>query len=365
MTSLELEDKSTIKHLDRDPNLFFNQMTIIYGPSKSGKSTLLFDIMHLLKDNIAHVFVIAPTNYANGAYNDYVAPQCIISGNDVGETVGFLNKFITRQIALTNIYNKVNDLKMLEKVFAKLIDTEQISRVNFINSRSESAINKVEESQKLNLLEKRNQKKRIEEIRDKSLKEIYKSSIARFKDYLTNNCQLSEDEQIIVKWLNICPFALLILDDCASRFKTWIKADASVLKQIFYEGRQYLISTIILSQHDKEFASELRGNAMCSIFANSQSATVNFSRASNGFSPDIKKQANMCIKAVFNATAKDGKSYKKLVYSNNLDEPFHIFEAELRPTFKMGGKIYWDIAEKIKESSKNSEKSNPLLLKYR
>jgi hypothetical protein len=360
-----LEDQSKLRWMDRDVNLFYNQMTIIYGKSKSGKTVVLMDIMHMLKDLIPNVFVICPTNYVNGQYNGIIPPPCILPGIDLNETADFLGKFVQRQNNLTNIYNKVNDKRNLEKLFEKLVDTDAINKAKFIVETSAKLIDRVQRHPEYNLLQKRDSIKKVESDRDVKLVSIYKTTITKFKEYL-GKLDLSKNETEILTFLELNPCGLLILDDYASKFKQLAKIDPTIIKTIFFEGRHSNITTIILSQTDKEFDSAYRINVMCSIFTENQSATLNFNRQSNGYPKDIKTRAGLCIKAVYGSDKSqdsNAKNHKKLAFINSGSDQFRVFQAEIRLDFRMGGEAIWKFSDKLKKQEK-TQKSNPLLEKY-
>jgi hypothetical protein len=153
------------------------------------------------------------------------------------------------------------------------------------------------------------------------------------------------------------------LDDCASRFKTWVKK-STIIKQIFYEFRHNGGTTIMTAQNDKEIDSEYRKNVMVSIFTDERSAVSNFTRGSNSFGKSTKAYAEKCIAATFAQAKNEPKHYKKLVHFNNSPDPFRYVQADLYDDFKVGSKAIWLLDQEADNHEEEEQKNNPLFEKY-
>jgi hypothetical protein len=363
---IEIDKNTKLYADDSDYRMFENRMTIIYGRSGSGKSTLLFDILYKLRDRIPHVYVISPTNAANKAFDDYIASQCIMSGTDTEKTIAFLQNFVTRQRDLTSLYNDANNIVFLKKVFDRLYDTDEAAKIDFLERLKQEKIAHESRSNR-NPSEKHKAEKQIEEYINEKIKIIYKSAIKRHKhvlDKLYAEGILSIEEKTVVRYLTLAPKGLIIFDDCASRFKGWIKQDKkNIIKQIFYEGRQYNISTIILTQSDKEFPPEFRDNAMCSLFTTGESIGIFFKRSSGGHTSEEKKKAESIAETVFN-NHKYSKLHMKILYSKHIDDSFRYFVARVHGPFQMGAQFYWELDKQYRKLEQERKKTNPIYTKY-
>lgn len=360
--AIVLTDGSRLEWLEKSYKIFLNKMTIIYGPSGSGKTTILNEIMYLLKPHIPHVWVISPTNFANKMFVGKVAPHCIKPGTDVTKTIQFLEKLLSHQRNVKNLYEMSNDIEILESIFKKIFDTRASSMVNQIRNDASRFIQITNGMRTLNIAERKVKILDIEKKRDNMLRRIYKACITKHKSSLDRDT-LTEQENVAIKFININPRCLLILDDCASRFKEWVKK-SSTIKQIFYEFRNYGGSTCITAQNDKEIDSEYRKNAMVNIFTDDQSAVSNFTRPSNSYSKHTKEKAMLCINAIYSQTSRV-KHYKKLVYFNNSSDPFRYTQADLYNDFRMGCSYDWLMSKKISEKNEESEEINPYFERYR
>ena len=53
----------SISQLDKDEKYFLNKYNFIWS-SNSGKSTIVMEILYLLKDHVPNIFVFSPTSEA-------------------------------------------------------------------------------------------------------------------------------------------------------------------------------------------------------------------------------------------------------------------------------------------------------------
>ena len=322
-----------LKPLDNDTSIYFKKMTVIYGGSKTGKTTIVKHILHLLKDMIPIIFIIAPTNSSNNAFTGLV-PDVMIKPTLDQE---WLESLWERQNNVVEVYKIVNNVNNLKSLFYKFGDPRFKKIENEIESLADEKIKKINDcptlespavldnfaggyntddsklsswysrdsnddgnnsSDAIDILEKKQRRIRILNLKEESLRKLYKKFIRNNKKRIESSSRLSDVDRIILKYLDLNPNILLLLDDCASQFKKWYKK-CNVIKKLFYEGRHKFFTTIITAQDDKEIDSELRKNVMTNIFTSSQSAIANFDRSSNSYSKDIKNKANYYAQRVF------------------------------------------------------------------
>jgi hypothetical protein len=356
--SLMLRDGTKLKWLPKSYKDFLNRTTVVYGRTNSGKSVIIEEIMYLCKDCIPTVFVISPSNSSNNAYTDKIPSQFIRKEL----CVDWLERLLKRQKNSSGVYINANKLEVLKKLFNRVSDdTTQIIEKSIIRKAHLSIVS-IEDSA-MAFIQKKKQKVQILSDRDSMLKKLYKTSIRYHKVYLEMRKDLDKSERGALIFLDFNPNVMLILDDCASKFKKMCKK-SSAMKEIFYEGRHYFFTTIISSQDDKEIDSELRKNTTMSIFTTAQSATSNFDRASNGYPKHEKLRAKACIEMVFKQDDNDIKHYQKLTYIQNEPDPFRFTIADIRDDFRMGSKPMWDYSDRIKEKKNALNRDNALFDKY-
>lgn len=350
---LSLDDGTTLRYLKKDKKYFLNQSTLLYGQTNSGKSVLIDEIMYLCKDFIPNVFVICKTvvTTTSSPYYRKIPSNCIKS--DV--TVEWLTEFMETQKGRAALYLTANDMTILGQVFDKIKTPTDDMNKNSILQLSNSRIQNIMRNNTLDFGQKSSQKTEIEDICNEYLKKLYKDCIRKNKIRLESFTNLTMGEICCIKNLDFNPNILLILDDCATHLKKWVKASPT-LKDIFYYGRHIFVTLIIAAQDDKELDSELRKNAIISVFTTSQASNANFDRSSNSYSKDIKKRAVVCSNKVFNSSEK-ARNHKKLVYHSKSDnDNFYYTIANIYPPFRMGCQSIWDLDDNINKL--NSEITN-------
>lgn len=352
--SLVLNDRTKLKWLPKDYKYYLNRTTIVYGRTNSGKSTIMEEIMYLCKDYVPAVFVIAPTNSSNNAYTNKIPPHYIRKELDAP----WLEKFLNRQKNVSGAYIIANNLENLKKIFNKIADDVNKDVESSIIKKAHNSISLLENSS-MEFAQKKNQKSQIMTEKENMLKKLYKTVIRYNKVKLEQSDSLTGKEKAVLGFLDVNPNVMLILDDCASKFKKMYKK-TSAIKEIFYEGRHYFITTIISTQDDKEVDSELRKNTTISIFTTSQSATSNFDRPSNGYPKHERQRAKSCIETIFKQDEIEMKHYQKLVYLQGEADPFRYTISDLYDEFQMGSKHIWNYSEKIKSNKNQLNKNNPL-----
>lgn len=356
--SITLSDKSKLKWFEKDYKNYLNKTTVVYGRTNSGKSTIIEEIMYLCKDYVPTVFVIAPTNSSNNAYTNTIPDHCIKKDLDVE----WLEKLLNRQKNSAGVYINSNKIELLKLLFNKISDSTLENVENSIIKKASNSIEYINESD-MQFIHKKRQKVEILKQRDKVLRKLYKNCIRNNKVQLENNNSLSKTERGILSFLDFNPNIMLILDDCASKFKKLYK-QSTAIKEIFYEGRHYFFTTIISSQDDKEIDSELRKNTSISVFTTAQSATSNFERSSNGYPKHEKIKAKLCIDAVFSQDENSSTHFQKLVYLQGSGEPFNYTIANIYDDFKMCSEPLWNYSNKIKEKTDKRDDRNSLFEHY-
>jgi hypothetical protein len=362
-TYLILRDGSRLGWLEKKYELYLNKMTLLFGSSESGKSIVMDEIMWLLRPHVPVCYVVAPTNDSNQAYTNKVPKMCIKDGDDLKKLVTWLEDFVSRQKDVTQIYNNANNMENLQNLFARVADDYARSLEKLIIRKATDSIIFISSSNNLNFAQKKTQKASVEKDKDKMLKKIYKTSI-RYHKLALEKCDLTKKERNALMFLDVNPRVLLVLDDCASKFKQLFKMTVA-LKEIFYEGRHFHISTIICSQDDKEIKSEFRKNSMVNIFTTAQAATAAFERASNSYPKHVRERSKLCIETVFKQDAAKAQHYQKLIYIQNLCDPFKYTIADLYDDYRMCAESVWELAEKVDRNAKIRDiESNKFFERY-
>lgn len=363
MTSEDLEKKiirtskgDPIQWLSKETNNHLDKTTLIFGGSGSGKTTIIEEILYLIKDHISNFLVIAPQT-SDSAYRRKLPSRCI--KEDL--TKNKLKQIWDRQYNVTQIYNTANDVNILESLFKKSPDRQSHVMIEAIKKKAAEVINKIENNDNLDFGKKRSQKISVEELQIKRIKATYKAAIRKNKSSL-EKMQLQPHEKIALEYLDIDPRFCLIIDDCSEKFQTWMKyfkkGEVNPFDSIFYKGRHNYITLIFASHDDKIVPTELRKNARVTIYTNSQALVASINKTGNGFTSKDKKDAMDYASRVFGEERDGIKTHQKLCYIREEAPPFRYTIANLYPDFKLGGLALWNIVSKMPKKEDNLS-SNP------
>lgn len=362
---LVLADGTKLEWMSKNPKIFIDKSIVLYGLTGTGKTSIILDILYILKNHISYPFIITKSQASAERNYGKCVPRGCIKCNITKE---WLESFIIKQSERAKIYDAVNKIENLKAVF-NMIDnaTGKVLETQIIHN-AESAIQKVEFDSNLSYQKKRNIKKEIIKARDCSLSILYKKFIRAYRVELEGYMpELSKVNQLVIKFLDFMPHALLVFDDCAFMLKSWVKESTS-MKNLFYQGRQYYTTILLGTQSDKELDPELRKSAFISIFTTIQDVISGFGKASNSFPERDRKRAIQNANAVF---APDGMpssdNFQKLVYiRHDVSNPFRYTIADLHEDepFRIGANCVWELDEMIYPRDKDKKTDARIYDKY-
>lgn len=345
----------TIKNLPIKSEYFVNQTTILYGPSKSGKSVLIVDILHSMRDEVPLVFCVCPTEPQNQTYKGIIPGPAIRIRTDPDALIPFLKEFWSRQEIATAMYKKASDINTLMSLYRRVRNQGTDMKLQKIEGFLQKTLieieRKIRESNKNKEFYFKERDKVKEEVR-KIKVSFFKSILEPFRKQLLKHNGLSDDEKYTMKYLKINPKAIIIFDDCASQIK---KVQSTALfKNYVYMNRHVNVTTIIAAQDDTNIDTDIRKNAFQSIFCTAQVAHGYFNRPSNDFSKDERREIESINHAIYH-----GEGFKRLVYSRGSDEPFKYVEATKHyEKFKCGSTAFWVFCSKTEDDSATVSKDN-------
>ena len=103
-------DKLVVPFLPKDHKMYIDQMTTIYGQSRSGKSFIIKEIIKILSPYIPNIFVFGSRNIADD-YSLYVPENAIC--HDL--TVEGFKAILARQEQVSLLYKEGRNIKKLTK----------------------------------------------------------------------------------------------------------------------------------------------------------------------------------------------------------------------------------------------------------
>jgi energy-coupling factor transporter ATP-binding protein EcfA2 len=319
-------------------------VSVIYGKTGSGKSTVIKHLMHVLKDNIDVCIVVSPSEPSNATYSEIIdAPMIhysILNGD-------LLKNIISWQEMRANLYKKTMDMTILKSLYHNVpnsgIDAsiaKTISRMNAVLSSIEDITHSI----------------KIKQDFDDLLLKIYKPYLISKKHILRGReiySKLSKDEQYAVEYIDINPNILLILDDCAAELKPIFGKDT--FRTIFYNGRHSYITVMLCCQDDTDLPTNLRKNAKLTIFTDPIVAASNFERSSNKYPKYIQVKIKDATQTIF-------KDNRKLVYDGK--DVYH-FTASVFPPFYFGSPLLKTLCKELAEGSDTMNVNNPFYQKFK
>lgn len=331
-----------VPRVDDSKHFFHNRLTCIFGGSGTGKSALTQHILNTLKDVIPNIVVACPTAAMNGDYTNIVPDQCIF--DDI--TKPLVQKIFQRQENVVLMHEMVHNHRHISKLFDK-IATEtlryKVAKLKDIYQKGRMAIanDPTKDENDSDELKKKYHNKLVRIMRNGINGNIGK----------LNQVPLTEMEQALVSNFNINPSLLLIADDCMASINEWGKLEET--KKLFYQGRHYRITSIILVQAVSSLPPLFRGNAHISIFTTENGANDYINKASSGFSSEDKKRMSRIAGHVFAPSNEKAKpNYKKLVIFGSIidtkDKVQYIIGSPRKKKF--GGAALWAVCQELRQS---------------
>lgn len=320
----------TLPPFPKRPKCFINKNITLYGGSGTGKSTIILDLMHILKNDIPSVFVFG----GEGIRKTYVnhVPDANICHDLTKEGFG---KIVERQKYVTKLYEDAHNISNLKKVFNKVATAEEKNEIHSLKLKIEKKTQQINSAQ-VSKLKKRDAMGTIKKKGDLALERKYIKIILLHK----RNSNLSKTDKTIIKYLNVNPRILLIFDDCVSIMED-IGKDRKLVKTAF-EGRHSNITFILSMQNVTKVPAEIRQNSMFLIFTSGTAVNLFFTNKAAG-ETHKKKIASKYADDIFkNKTAK----YCKMVYKRD-GEIFYWYVAEIHDPFKFGSQTFWKLANSI------------------
>jgi len=328
-------------------NTIMDRSVLIFGPSGSGKSKIIVDIMATLNNDVDQIIVISPTDPANKTYSGKdVVPTPLIHyklTDDLLETIW------SRQEMFAAVYSRANQKSVLQSLFNRLNLTE----VKKILEQAE--ITKADKLREVNgqFSDKARAKTKTEEIEreyEKFFTLVYKRYISEYRKKLAN-MDLNQDEAFTIRYLEFNPRLLLIFDDCTADFKRLKSPRAkSIMGKLFFQNRWAFTTVVIACHGDKNLDADLRNNAFMSIWTTRNSANVYFAHEANGFTKETAKKVIEWAPQIF-------KGFQKLVYIREKDK-FYKYTAQEHFNFQFGCAAIRSYCKKIKSDGLSMDMNN-------
>lgn len=363
---LVTESGKRIPELQLQPSHFLDRVSVLYGPTKTGKTVIVKHAMKLVSGHIDQVFIISPTEPSNRSYEGMVDSPLIHyrlwmpdpshpkKDDEKKGAARFLEAIYQRQEMMAAIYTRANELETLARLYSRLskeVRVEGLKNVEILNKKRERAIEAIRKQFSEDAARREEKIKESNEKFKQILALLYKKYIVPHYEVLMSQRGLSEDEKYSLQYLNFNPRMLLVFDDCAAQLKPLFNKE--IFRKVFYQGRHVFISCIICCQDDTDLPANLRKNALVSIFTDPVVASSNFDRTSNKFSKPAKQYVQEILPEVF-------QGHRKLAYIREDDkrQNFYHITATKFPNFKFGSLALRELCSLVKASGVTMDREN-------
>jgi len=354
-----------VPELDFQPSQFIDKTTVLFGPTRTGKTVLVKNIMRLVQHRIDQVLVIAPSEISNRSYEGFVEPSLIHyrlwlpdpnnpkKNNDTllgGQR--FLTAIWQRQTMMASIYTRVNNKTTLSSLYRRLSQNHRQEGDKYLSKIEKKRQRVIEDLKKITDMGYREEKhKEVDEKFTEMSILIYKRFVSLEVDELWN-MELTDDEKWALNYIHFNPRLLIVFDDCAAQLKPFFNKPE--FRPLFYQNRHAYISLIICCQDDTDLPTNLRKNAFVSIFTDPIICKTNFDRGSNMFPKQTKDYVKDILDTIF-------VKYRKLVYIR--DDPakqnfYHLCVGYPRQ-FKFGSEALLSLCDYIRRDETSMDTENP------
>ncbi len=340
-----------VPRVDDSKNYFKGVLTILYGPSGSGKSSLVQHILNTLRDSIPLIIVCCPTASLNGDYNGIVPEQCIY--DEVNKPL--MQRLFQRQTNVMAMYDLVRNVDQIKSIYALIADNDSRAKIQKLTDIYRKGSSEIKNSCKEDEIDSM-----LEELKTKYNKKrvkIMRGCINAHIDRL-NSLPLTEMQRSILTNFNINPRIMLLFDDVMHNVSEWSKWEET--KKLFFQARHFGVACCLTAQSITLIPPQLRSNAHVSIFTTQTIANEFVSKATSGIPNDQRKMISKIAAAVF-APSEDRSrpNYKKLVIFGQIvpTEPKIQYIIGSIKKKRFGSAALWHICEEVKRDSSTAVNS--------
>ncbi len=322
---------------------FLDRVTVIYGKTNSGKSTIVKDILYMLRDKFPMVLIVCPTEPSNHAYSSTVSPVFIRTdlSSTRSEKLTILDDISELQEMRTSIYEKASNIRVLRSLYAMRPSERRDRQLEEARKKMSTMLSGTDDPAV---------REKLEKSFDAMFVQVYKAHINQNKAAYVR-MSLNEDQRYAVRYNDLDPRILLIMDDCAADLKAF--HNKPIFKKIFYQGRHINITTIICCQDDTDLPAALRKNVTISIFTKPTVLTGYFEKKANGYTKQTQKRVMEIANKAFIGHA-------KVIYieADKASKYFYSYTATPR-SFVFGSPFLHSLCERVKSSGNHIDKTNP------
>jgi len=355
--------KVTVPEMVVTPTTLLNKSVIFYGGSGSGKTFLINHFLYHMRNVYPMVELFAPTNDQNHSYDGKVPNILIFTKFGLDH----IRSTYARQQFASSVYDISRQIPILHSIFLRVltpITRDFLARMKACHAKEAQEL----ETSTLSPSAKKSERDAMIIRHKEELIKFYKDQINVNIKKLVGRTDLSEEEQIAVRYRNLIPFLLNVFDDTATEIKQLLaigkQQKNDTITDFFFKGRHANITHLYVFQDDSKLDSAIRKNAFYSIFTSKQTALGFFKRPANDFTADFQAQANAVIEAVLYPFNEDGTvNHKKLVF-DRVAQKFMYIVAEDHDDFRMCSDAVWKFCTAADTGGQKLDKANPYYQRF-
>lgn len=245
-------------HINEDvpkPEMLLNTSIALYGPTKSGKTTMVLNIIDALKPLLNFIYVVCPTNDLHHSYTPYIHQPYIY--NDI--TPSLINGIIKRQESLMYFKTKyANNIEYIKKHIYEHIKDKLCEKKREIIDKTFN-----------------NHENISKELINKFISQFLKYLSQEHIDIVTSKATNEKEIEIVQKVIQyrgqMKTNSILILDDVSEALTTTLDSKKTatynpVLAGLFTKSRHYDLTFIVLAHTATTIPTACRSNVMINIF---------------------------------------------------------------------------------------------------
>ncbi len=271
---MSIEYTSGAPLFELDVKELIGKSIVINGPTGSGKTNLVKEILNTFKGKVSKAFVVCPTNNSHHTYDAFTVPQLIYpslavtqsSNIDVFDSdkkpnaAQFIGRLKSHQEAVINIDRKVNNKAALNELYNLLSSR--------IRNQYKDVIDKIKKIRETN-------GKEYEEKIVAALRKIITRHRAEIKlpmKYEMEVPQKSEDPKIekerkftikeVLENIIVIPDAIIIFDDVGGMYARY----PDILSYFFEKARHIKLTTLYICQDEIQLPKGIRAQANYTVY---------------------------------------------------------------------------------------------------
>jgi hypothetical protein len=284
--------KTPITKLTITPEMILDKSMTLYGPTKSGKSTITKNLCTCIEKYISYAFLFCNTSSLTGDFDGLIPDWCISKNLSESRMTAIIDEQEKRREYTDNADKYAREFWPL--ISDGHIDKEyreECSRIENLKKKfgSDSTREQIDEIENMRFQAEFDRNKKTRSLIDRRRKELYRKCGFSIKD-VTGDPKFSR-LRIFEKYFRLNTRMLLIVDDCSDQIN-----DISEIcwKRLITKSRHFRI-TLILTVHNVQDLKIpcLRTQPFFNIFTHASVATYFIGNTTTGakgvYTPDPKE----------------------------------------------------------------------------